>query len=257
MMSDRIRLNDMEVNCVIGVNAPERTRPQRLLIRVELAVSTEASATADCVNQTVDYESIATQIQFVLQLGQFHLLETACHAICRTLLLDPVEGESRAAVQCAGIRIDKPEGLQGRAVPSVEIQRKRGDVHYASRVGPMGVSDVIVFESPHIGLYRPVIAPGSTVPLHLSRSSEHAEMLLSDELEIQGSVRNRGSIVFWPRCFPRKYRNASSQHQSLLRIARPPSSELESVDGDAPKAVSFEPNALNARAIEKLWPAPK
>jgi len=254
-MSDRIRLNDLEVNCVIGVNAPERTRPQRLLIRVELTVSTDAAATADCVKQTVDYESIAEQIQFVLQLGQFHLLETACHAICHTLLLDPVDGESRAAVECAGIRIDKPEGLQGRAVPSVEIQRKRGDVIYASRIDPIGVSEVVVFESPYIGLYRSVIAPGSAVPLHLNRASEQAEMLLGDELEIQGSVRNRGSVVFWPRCFPREYRNASQQHQSLLRLARPPSNDVEGVTGAAPKAVSFESNTLNAQAIEKLWPA--
>jgi len=252
--SDTIQLRALEVDCIIGVNPAERVSPQRLLVQLELCVDTETAACSDQLEETVDYEFVAAQIQFVLHLGQFYLLESACHALCRTLLLPPIEGERHAAIESVKIRIEKPDALHGRAVPCLEVRRHRNDILYQVRDRSFG-SLQIVHETPNIGIYRLNLAPGRNVPLHMHRTMQEAEMLLTDGIQVQDVAGPRGSIRLWPRYFPHSYNNPTQKTQGILCLCRPPYSESDEVlvEGRAAPVVAYSPSELGARPVAQDW----
>ncbi len=245
MNSDTIQLRDLKVDCIIGVNASERVSPQRLLVQAELHLNTDIAACSDRLEETVDYEIVASQILFLLHLGQFQLLETACHALCRTLLLPPTEGEHRAAIESVRLRIEKPEGLLGRAIPCLEVCRHRSDVSYRVQERSFG-SLHLVHETPKLGIYRVNLAPGRNVPLHMHRQIHEAEMLLTNGVLVQDNLGLRGSVRLWPRNFPHSYHNPTAETQGILCLCRPPYSELDeiSVEGQAAPIVAYMSNEL-------------
>lgn len=255
MPVDKIKLNDLEVDCIVGVNPEERTQTQRLIVAVELGVDTSAAARSDRLENTVDYEFVAAQTQFLLHLGQFFLLETACHALCRTLLLPPVTSECRPQIEFVRVRIEKPEGLKGRAVPSLEMERSCADVSCEEQPRAHGNAEVVL-ETPHLGIYRTVIHPGETVPLHKHPNLDEAEMLLTDGLEIQGEPGKRGSIRLWRKGSAHTHGNSTAKTQSLLSLCRPAfrESDMVLVDGRAAPVAAYAPSELNTRQLGPAWP---
>ncbi len=253
---DTIQLRELEVDCIIGVNPAERTQPQRLRVQLELHVETDAAARSEQLEETVDYEFVAAQIQFVLHLGQFHLLEAACHAICRTLLLPPIEGERRAAIQGVSIRIEKPDALGGRAVPCLQLSRIVDDVSFRMVQCPFGPLHV-VHETPNVGIVRLSLAPGGRVPLHMHRVIQEAEMLLTDGIQVQGVAGPRGSTRLWPKYFPHGYFNSTSRTQGILRLCRPRCCGTDEVlvEGQAAPIVAYSPMELGARPATLDWPS--
>jgi len=221
MTLDKIQLNDLEIACVIGVNAEERITPQKVCVSAELSISTQAAAMSDYLGNTVDYEFVAIQIQFLLQDGQFFLIETACHALCRTLLLPPVTGESRPAVECVKLRLCKPDGLKGRAYPSLEVVRHRTEMAYSTQRCSFGTAEVVV-ETPHLGIYRNIVAPGNVTAPGRHPNHEESTLLLSDGLQLSGERTARGTIRRCPPHTVEVYRNDTNRYQALLRLCRPP-----------------------------------
>ena len=59
---DTITLSDIEVWTHIGVPDAERSRPQRLLVSVELFGSLKATGTSDDVIQGIDYKTVTDEI---------------------------------------------------------------------------------------------------------------------------------------------------------------------------------------------------
>jgi dihydroneopterin aldolase len=252
--SDTIQLRDLKLDCIIGVNPSERLAPQRLLAQVELRVDTESAACSEQLGETVDYEFVAAQILFLLRLGQFYLLETACHALCRTLLLPPAEGERRAAIESVRLRIEKTAGLLGHAVPCLDVTRHQTDTTYRVQKRPFG-SLQVVHETPNVGIYRLNLGPGCTVPLHMHRRVHEAEMLLTDGMLVQNAPGTRGSVRLWPRHFPHSYHNPTAQTQGVLCVCRPTVSEPDEilVEGQATPIAAYAPNELDELKIAQDW----
>src|SRR5664279_636627 len=252
---DTIQLRDLKVDCIIGVNASERLNPQKLFVQVELGVNTEKAACSELLEETVDYELVASQIVFLLNLCQFHLLETACHVLCRTLLLPPVDGERRAPIESVGLSIEKPEGLLGRAAPLLQVNRQRSAITYPIRARTFGIVHV-VHETPQFGIYRLSLAPGSNVPLHMHRRLQEAEMLLSEGVWVQDAPGPRGSIRLWPQYFPHSYYNPTEKTQSILCVCRPTYCQSDEilVNGKAAPIAVITPRDLETRQLGQRWP---
>jgi dihydroneopterin aldolase len=62
----KISIVDLEVHYCIGVSDEERSRPQRLLLTVEMSVDFFAAALSDRVEQTINYQAVADEL---LQFG--------------------------------------------------------------------------------------------------------------------------------------------------------------------------------------------
>ena len=71
-----LRLNGIEVDCVIGELPDERDRLQRLLVDVELEIPSPAAET-DSLSDTVDYAALAERIRAALVAAKCRMIERA------------------------------------------------------------------------------------------------------------------------------------------------------------------------------------
>ena len=240
-VGDRIAIRGLEVDCVVGVYPHERDVLQPLIVDVELGLDTEPAAASERVQATVDYALTAEQIAFLLRSCRFRLLETAAHALARTLLAPPAPGERRAAVRDLMLRLTKPGALGGRAVPSLEIRRNAAWVTMAREAKPFGTVDVI-FETKDAGVYRLNIAPGRGIPLHLHRVMQESEMVLGDGLHCQSAPCPTGTVHRWPLGAAHRYDNPTDRWQTILCVDAPRFMEEDEVAADgAPSPVPAEP----------------
>lgn len=236
---DKILVEGLELECIIGIYEHERVAPQRVVVDVELTVNTEPAAVADRLEFTVDYEWVTSQVAFVLKVGRFQLLEAAAHAIGRALLLPPLVGEKRVAVEAVELRLRKPGALGGRGRPTLLFARSAGDVSYRQESKAFGTVDV-VFETREVGIYRLNVASGQSIGLHIHQQMQEAELVLSAGLLCQGEPAKRGSVRVWPHGLPHRYDNPTDEVQALLCIDRPPFVECDEI------AVGGEPGRIVA-----------
>ena len=76
----RLRLDGIEVDCVIGERPDERDRLQRLKVDVELEVPSAAAET-DSLADTVDYAALAEKIRAALVEARCRMIERAAKVV--------------------------------------------------------------------------------------------------------------------------------------------------------------------------------
>jgi dihydroneopterin aldolase len=228
MHRDVIAIRGLEVDCVVGVHPHERDTSQPLSVDVSMCLDTEAAGATERITRTIDYQQAAAQIVFLLQSCRFRLLETAAHAIARHLLAPPLPDENRPQVASVRIRLSKPAALDGRAVPSLEIERDASWVTMAHEVRPFGTVDVI-HETKDAGIYRLNVAPGQRIPLHVHRRMQESEMVLGEGLRCNGRAVAPGTIHRWPHDAPHTYENPTDRTVSILCVDAPPFIESDEI----------------------------
>jgi len=210
---DVLRIEELMVDCVVGVYPHERNASQPLRVDVEMRLQTETSAVKESLRSTIDYAATASQLVFLLRSCRFRLLETAGHVVARYILAPPAPDERRAQVDSVVVRLTKPGALRGFAVPSLEIERAALNV-----------------------------APGKSIPLHVHEQMRESEMVLGDGLVCQGQPCAPGTVHRWPRGAAHTYMNPTDRHQTILCVDLPrfiPEDEIE-VAGE-PADVPAEP----------------
>ena len=115
VMSDRIVIREMEIQCRIGVPDEERAEPQTLRVTIEMEVDIASSARADDIGQTVNYFSVYQKVHTLSESRPRKLIETLAEEIARMVIGD-------FDVNTVVVRIDKFILPNTRTV-SVEIQR--------------------------------------------------------------------------------------------------------------------------------------
>ena len=227
-MNDVLRIEGLKVDCIVGVHPREREEPQPLLVDVEMRFPMAEAARRERLGLSVDYAEVEAQLVFLLRSARFTLVESAAEAIARLLLAPPVPGERRAAAEAVRVRLGKPRALAGRAVPSIELHRRREDVAFGRERKPFGSVDVL-FETPRVGLYRLLVEPGCSIPLHVHRRMSESEMLLTDGLVVNEQAWPRGTVFHWPLETPHAHDNPTRRVQALLCVDSPPFEEEDEV----------------------------
>lgn len=117
-MTDRIRLEGLEVEAVVGVYPHEHLAPQRLVLDVSVATDTRAAGASDQLGATVDYDAIARICRGVAA-ERLHLIEAVAERIAALVLaLAPDR------VHSVWVRVAKPQAVPGARTVAVEIERK-------------------------------------------------------------------------------------------------------------------------------------
>ena len=217
---DFIELRDIEVQCVVGVYPHERQIPQPLRLEVTMGLDTQKAAWKESLSASVNYAAIASQLRFLLQSCRFRMLETAAHALAAYLLAPPALGERRAQLERVRIRLEKPQVLEGIAIPSLTIERERGFATVMHEDRPFGVVDVI-HETRNAGIYRLNLRPGASIPLHVHRVMRESELVLTDGLLCQGKRVLKGTVHRWPEGAAHCYHNPTERPQSILCVDSP------------------------------------
>ena len=86
---DQLKLNGIEVECIIGDQPEERENEQRLLVDVALDIDLEDAAESDRLDDTVDYSLLVGNIREALEDAQCRLLERAAGVVADVCLFDP------------------------------------------------------------------------------------------------------------------------------------------------------------------------
>ena len=194
-MSDLLRVDDVEVECVIGVYAEERTTTQPLRVSLALSLDAGRAARSGLLDDTVDYARLFGQLRFVLQQGAFQLIETAAEALCAVVL------RGAPAVVDLQLTLAKPRALAGNGLPSLTLSRRRADA-------PALPDDVArLWSGPDASVDHVVVRAGMR-----ARLPGAAAVLDVDEGRQGASAPHDGSIVV----------AAEARTRTLLVVARPP-----------------------------------
>ena len=116
VVSSKVFVTGLKLEAEIGVYRHERGRTQPLVIDVELEVAT---AGAEKLRDTVNYESVAEAARAVAAEGHILLVETFAERLARACLAD----ERVSAVR---VRVEKPLALAPEAAGAgVEVTLAR------------------------------------------------------------------------------------------------------------------------------------
>ena len=117
---DRIFIEGLEVDCIVGVRPLERRRKQLVRLDLTLFIDLSAAGKTGRISDTVDYARIADEVGGLLRFREYQLIEVATEELAAMLF------GVHAQLQALQIRLEKPEALRGRAQSaSVQIHRER------------------------------------------------------------------------------------------------------------------------------------
>lgn len=71
----RIIIDGLRTNCVIGVKPSERLKPQEILVDLSLSLDLSKAGNTDNLEDTVDYDALARDITAFIEKSQFNLIE--------------------------------------------------------------------------------------------------------------------------------------------------------------------------------------
>lgn len=120
-MTDQIRIEDLLLRTIIGINDEERRCRQDVVVNLTLFVDTRrAGASDDIADAPVNYRTLTKRIITFVEESRFRLIERLAAAIAELCLTE--EGISRVRVS-----VDKPGALRFARSVGVTIERGRTD----------------------------------------------------------------------------------------------------------------------------------
>ncbi|MGA2070151.1 MAG: dihydroneopterin aldolase [Sedimentisphaerales bacterium] len=113
---DKIRINDLLLHCIIGLNDWERTQKQDVLINIILYADLVKPCQTDNLKDSVDYKEIKKEIIAMVENSSFNLIERLAGEIARICL-------GHSFIKAVQVRVDKPGALRFAKSVGVEIFR--------------------------------------------------------------------------------------------------------------------------------------
>jgi len=119
-MNTTIKIKDLRLKTIIGVDPGERTSPQEVIVNVTVELTESRSTESDELEGTVDYRALQDRIIAAVEPARFHLLEKLTAHVLGIVMED-------SGVRSASVEIDKPSGTDPGASVSVTCSATRGD----------------------------------------------------------------------------------------------------------------------------------
>lgn len=113
---DRVFIEDLRIETVIGIYDWERTTRQIVALDIEMAFDNTKPAATDRIEDTLDYKAVSKRLIGFVEAAQFELVETLaerCAAILR----------SEFGVTWLRLKLSKPGAVTGSRAVGVIIER--------------------------------------------------------------------------------------------------------------------------------------
>lgn len=159
-MKDWVELDEFTVQCMVGILAEEQVKVQPVQVSLRLALDLEPVAGGD-LSKGVNYAAVGRQVAFLLQFGQWRLIESAAFGIARLLLAPPSPAEHRGQVDEVQVRLRKPEILSD-AVPGIGVTRDALWCDLETRMVPPKLWVDVLVETNRTGAYRVHLEGGTS-----------------------------------------------------------------------------------------------
>ena len=114
-----IRIDGLQIECIIGILPQERLHPQRLELDAELQADFAAAAASDAVAHTVNYAEVGERLAALAVDGRFELVETLAARACELVLAD------YPAVDAVTVTLRKPDAVPAARSVGVTLEKRR------------------------------------------------------------------------------------------------------------------------------------
>lgn len=113
-----LHITDLTLYTIIGTNAWERTKKQKVVINISMEYDSSQAVKNDDLKAAVDYKAIAKKIIRAVTASRFLLLESLADSVL-TIIMD------NKKVKKATVHIDKPKALRFAKSVSAELSARR------------------------------------------------------------------------------------------------------------------------------------
>jgi FolB domain-containing protein len=115
---DTVRIERLELDCVIGINPWERLTKQRITIDIEINTDLSAAGASDAIEDTINYRTISKAVTSEVEESSFGLVEALAARVADICLED-----ERA--QSVEITVRKPGAVRKADAVGVIIRRSK------------------------------------------------------------------------------------------------------------------------------------
>jgi dihydroneopterin aldolase len=115
---DRVIIEDLRMDVLIGVNEWEQSVKQTLLVSLELSCDIKKAAATDQIVDAVDYTAIVNRVMAFSSAQHFQLMETLAERLAQLLLAE-------YAIDHVKIYVRKPAALAQATSAGIQIERHK------------------------------------------------------------------------------------------------------------------------------------
>ena len=115
---DKVFIEDLEVETIIGIFGWEREVKQIVRISLEMSFYTSKAGKSDKIDDALDYKKIGKSIVNLVENSSFFLVEKMAEEIALLVL-------KNKQIKDIKLRVEKPGALRGSKSVGVEILRSR------------------------------------------------------------------------------------------------------------------------------------
>ena len=114
--SDKILVNNLRVQAVLGIYPLEREQPQEVVISLEIETDCSKAASSKDLTDSLDYATLADAVAELTITGEYLLIETLIEDIAQHCLRQPL-------VNGVSVQVEKPQAVQRADSVGVRIYR--------------------------------------------------------------------------------------------------------------------------------------
>jgi len=111
---ETIHLENLRVDCIIGVRPHERETPQPLFITLSFPWDFGPAHETEALETTVNYSAVAQETTRFVQAGEFQLLETLARSLAQHL------GQQFGLTELS-LKVTKPQAIPASDGPAVSL----------------------------------------------------------------------------------------------------------------------------------------
>ena len=115
---DSVLIEQLELDCVIGVNPWERLVKQRITIDITMDIDLSAAGKSDSIRYTVDYSRVVKAVTAEVNSSSYRLVEALATRVAE-ICLEPER------VRSVVITLRKPGAVKSATAVGVTIRRSR------------------------------------------------------------------------------------------------------------------------------------
>jgi dihydroneopterin aldolase/D-erythro-7,8-dihydroneopterin triphosphate epimerase len=116
--SDRIKITDLHLRAIIGINPDERKNLQDVLINIVLYVDSRPAAESDDISDSANYRTITKEIIRLVESSKFYLIEKLASEIATICL-------KSQQVETVSVNVQKPTALRFAKSVGITIERSK------------------------------------------------------------------------------------------------------------------------------------
>lgn len=115
---DRVFIEALEIECLIGIYDWERTVRQNVVLDIEMAFDNRVPAGSDAIEHTLDYKAVSKRLMQFVGDSSYGLVETLAEQ-CAAIILNEFN------VAWVRLKLAKPGAVRGARNVGVIIERQR------------------------------------------------------------------------------------------------------------------------------------